>query len=152
MKVPCKKVFSGMDFCCQIAPKTYQGKGAFVGQRKFLGKGRKQVPFLTFQTPAANNECSVWVYLGEDQRPRMNFKGYEIDVAGNRRLIVHNACKFDLQVLDNNGWGLVVFPINASRAGATVELELEYKDMNIKDVYDDEFLVRQFARPPEKPA
>lgn len=127
--------------------RTYQGTGAFVGHRKFLGKGRKQVPFLTFQTPAANNECSVWVYLGEDQHPRMNFKGYEIDVAGNKRLIVHNACKFDLQVLDNNGWGLVVFPINASRAGATVEVELEYKDMNIKDVYVDEFLVRQVGRP-----
>ncbi len=127
--------------------KTYQGKGAFEGQKKFFGKGRKQIPFLTFQTPAANNECSVWVYLGEDQRPRMNFKGYEIDVAGNERLIVHNACKFDLQVLDNNGWGLVVFPINASRAGAIVRLELEYKDMNIRDTYIDEFLVRQVGRP-----
>jgi hypothetical protein len=123
------------------SPRTYQGKGAFVG------KGRRAVPFLSFQTPAANNECSVWVYLGEDQRPRMNFKGYEVDVAGNERLVVHNACKFDLQVLDNNGWGLVVFPINVSRAGATVRMELEYKDMSIRDTYIDEFLVRQVGRP-----
>lgn len=129
------------DFDELKSPKTYRGKGAF------MGKGRRKVPFITFVTPAANNECSVWVYLGEDQRPRMNFKGYEMDVTGKERLIVHNACKFDLKVMDSNGWGLVVFPINASRAGATVRMELEYKDMSIRDTYIDEFLVRQVGRP-----
>lgn len=123
------------------SPKKYRGKGAF------MGNGRRKVPFITFSTPAANNECSVWVYLGEDQRPRMNFRGYELDVTGKEKFIVHNACKFDLKVIDENGWGLVVFPINASRAGATVRLELEYKDMDIRDTYIDEFLVRQVGRP-----
>lgn len=129
------------DFDELKSPKQYRGKGAF------MGKGRKKVPFVSFQTPAANNECSVWVYLGEDQRPRMNFKAYEIDLAGNEKMIAHNACKFDLQVMDDNGWGLVVFPLNASRAGATVRMELEYRDMNIRDTYVDEFLVRQVGRP-----
>ena len=123
------------------SPHTYRGKGAFVG------KGRRSVPFITFQTPAANNECSVWVYLGGDQRPRMNFKGYEVDVAGNERFIIHNSCRMDMKVLDNNGWGLVVFPINVSRPGATVRIELEYRDMSIRDVYIDEFLVRPVGRP-----
>lgn len=125
------------------SPKKYQGKGAFVAKCKPW----RQVPFLTFEAPSANNECAVWVYLGEDQRARMNFKGYEIDVAGNKKLVVHNACRVDLQALDNNGWGLVVFPINVSRPGAVVRMELECKDMNIKDLYIDEFLVRPVRGP-----
>jgi len=123
------------------SPKKYQGKGAFVA------RGRHRVPFLTFQVPSANNECSVWVYLGEDERARMNFKGYEDIGQGKEKLVVHNACKFDLQVLDSNGWGLVVFPINVSRPGATVRLELECPDMKISEMYIDEFMVRQVGRP-----
>jgi hypothetical protein len=121
--------------------RTYQGKGAFEGH------GRHRVPFLTFKAPAAYNEVAVWVYLGEDQRPRMNFKGYEVDAQGKENLVVHNACKYDLQALDNNGWGLIVFPMKVSAAGATVRMELECPEMVITDLYVDEFLVRQAGRP-----
>jgi hypothetical protein len=123
------------------SPRKYQGKGAFVG------RGRHKAPFLTFKAPAAYNEVSVWVYLGEEQRPRMNFKGFEVDAAGKENLVVHNACKYDIQALDNNGWGLIVFPMKVSAPGATVRMELECPEMTVKELYVDEFLVRQAGTP-----
>lgn len=130
------KTFMLLDFNDQKSSKVYRGSGALEAPSK------KSVPFWEGKLPAQNNICDVWVYVGKDQYPRLNFKGFEINKYNKEWLISHNATRFDIKCLDNNGWALVEFSINLDNPEDKVRLELECKEINYPTVFVDEMLIR----------
>lgn len=130
------KTFILLNFDDKKSLKTYRGGGALEAPVK------RAVPFWTGHLPAANNTCSAWVYMGEDQYPRLNLKAWEIHKDGKEQLIAHNAARFDIKCLDNNGWGLMEFPLNVSDPQNQVRLELECKEIEHPTVFIDEILIR----------
>lgn len=124
------------NFDDQSSEQIYQGAGAFAANRE------KIIPFWEGYLPADSSTCSVWVYLGQEQLPRINFRAWEIDANGQEKPIAHNGTKFDLQVMDNNHWGLVEFPIKVSDTKHRVKLALECKEMSVPKVWVDELLIR----------
>lgn len=118
------------------SPKIYQGKGAWAIPVK------RRVPLLTTTLPDVNNTVEVWVYMGADQHPRVNFKAFEQFPNGEEKLVAHIGSRFDFQLLDPNGWGLVAFPLNISDRSNPVRLELELPEMELREVYLDELLIR----------
>ncbi|MFN7117749.1 MAG: hypothetical protein ACK4TA_13190 [Saprospiraceae bacterium] len=125
-----------LDFDDKKSSKLYRGTGALEAPVK------RAVPFWEGKLPAKNNVCNVWVYMGEDQYPRLNLKGWEINKNGKEWLIAHNAARFDLKCLDNNGWGLMEFEINMDNPDNRVRLELECKEIKHPTVFIDELLIR----------
>ncbi len=125
-----------MTFDSLASEQVYQGKGALELPLK------KRIQVFEQKMPAAHNTCEVWVYLGKDQYARINFKAWEIAADRTESLVAHNGTRFDLVVLDNNGWGLVQFPINLKDGANTVRFELECREMQHSKVFLDELLIR----------
>lgn len=125
-----------MSFDSLYSSRIYQGKGALEVPVK------KRVFVFEKTLPATQNTCEIWVYMGEDQYPRINFKAWEIDENGNENWIMHIGARFDLIALDHNGWGLVQFPLNVSNVKNRVRFELECKEIQHPTVFIDELLIR----------
>ncbi len=130
------KNYLWLDFDDKKSAKTYRGKGALEApvQRAY--------PFWEGKLPAAQNTCNVWVYMGEDQYPRLNLKAWEINEHGKEWLIAHNAARRDIKCIDSNGWGLIEFSINMDNPENQVRLELECKEIKHPTVFIDELMIR----------
>jgi len=125
-----------LDFNENNAERIYQGAGAYEAEREAF------IPFWKGQLPARENTLSAWVFVGADQHPRLNFKAWEIHPDGSETLVAHNATRFDMRVLDRNGWGLIEFGINLSDQQHPVRLELECAQMEVEKIWVDEVLIR----------
>ncbi len=125
-----------LPFDSLASEQVYQGKGALELST------RKRIPVFEDRLPATENTCEVWVYLGKDQYPRINFKVWEILPDGREKVVAHIGSRFDIVVLDNNGWGLVQFPLNISHIENQIRFELECREIQHATVFLDELLIR----------
>ena len=121
---------------------VYRGTGAFQSPVQPL------IPLYEGRLPGKETEvyCSMWVYMGKDQYPRINSRVWEIDAQGNEELIVHNGFRIDIKVLDPNGWGLVEYPIRIKDPSHSIRLMLECKEMHVDHIYVDELMFRPMKR------
>lgn len=128
------------DFDDKPRADAYFGTGEFPGH---MGHWNRLVDTIWASDYTGELAISFWQYLNSDRSARTTIMWTEYDADTGEELFQQGRpSRQNVQVLDDQGWGLMEFTLPRQRANSRISLIVRNDDMKVGPLRIDELLIR----------